>query len=131
MINKIKKFYFFKYKLLLINTFLYEIFFALYIYTFGFNSLKKFILSTKLSKKIYSKEQVIECERIISRNFKIKKCFTRMSTLYFFLKKFKSQCDLVIGVKNHADFKSHCWIEVCGEIIDFGDRRDYQEIYRF
>lgn len=131
MLTKIKKFYSFEEKILLVNTFLHEIFFAFYIYVFGFKSLKKLILSKKLSKKIYNKEQVLKCERIISRNFRIKKCLTRMSTIYFFLKKFKYDCDLVIGVKDYADIRSHCWIETSGEIIDFGNRKDYKEIYRF
>ncbi len=120
----------FKNKLLLIKIFFTELFFSIYTSLFGFKKFTQLLTSTSLNKSKYKENEILRCEKIASRFNRIKKCLVRNGTIYYYFKKYGIACNLIVGVSNHNEFASHCWVESKNNVIDFDEEKKFTEIYR-
>lgn len=127
MIHKAIKF---KNKSLLLQIFITELFFSIYILLLGFKKYEQFLSSVRPVLNKHNENEILRCEQVASRLNGIKKCLTRNGTIYYFLKKNDIKCTLIIGISNDNEFKSHCWVETENKIIDFDKDKVFNEIHR-
>jgi len=120
----------FKNKVLLAKIFFTELFFGAYIFLFGFKKFTELLISPISKESKYKENEILRCEKIASRFNRIKKCLVRNGTIYYYFKKYGIACNLIVGVSNHNEFASHCWVESKNNVIDFDEEKKFMEIYR-